>query len=75
MPPSPELVTVFNFREVEPGADIALPAPFKATLEAIESVPRRQLLKGTGEKVPRDALDEEGRYRRVATGWGELPPG
>jgi hypothetical protein len=53
----PETVTVFNFRIVD-GGEFAV-APFKAT-------------RGTEQVVDRDELDRHGRYRRIATGWGEL---
>ena len=32
----------------------------------------KEALEATAEEVAPDALDAQGRYRRVATGWGEL---
>lgn len=72
MKPS-ELVTVFNFSQFERGSDLPVVAPFKATRENITGTLKCQVLEGTGEEVPRHALDGAGRFRRVATGWGELP--
>jgi hypothetical protein len=69
---SSELVTVFNYRKFEAGSDVPLIAPYKATRDAIVERLKCELLEGTGEQVPSVALDEQGRYRRVATGWGEL---
>ena len=71
MDPS-ELVTVFNYRQFETGSDVPLIAPYKATREAIIESLKCEVLEGTGEQVPSVALDEQGRYRRIATGWGEL---
>lgn len=47
-------------------------APFKATREAIAGLYGGRVLEGTAEHVDVGALDRQGRYRRVATGWGEL---
>ncbi len=69
----PDLVTVFNFSHFELGSDAPPVSPYKAPRDTIEMVFNGRVLEGTGEQVPRDALDSKGRYRRVATGWGELP--
>lgn len=66
-------VTVFNFSVFELGTDAPIVSPYKATRETIEKRLKLKVLEGTGEDVPRDALDGQGRFRRVATGWGELP--
>lgn len=68
-----DLVTVFHFGLYEAGSDIPVVSPFKATRETIVNALKCEVLEGTGEEVPRDALDGKGRFRRVATGWGELP--
>ncbi|CAN5299052.1 hypothetical protein BH11PSE9_BH11PSE9_15300 [soil metagenome] len=68
----PDTVVVFNFRTLEGGHEFTHLLPFKATREAIESVFGGTVLEGTGQRVERAELDESGRYRRVATGWGEL---
>jgi hypothetical protein len=70
---TPDLVTVFYFSKFEFGSDALAMSSYKATRETIEKTHKGKVLEGTGEKVPRDAVDGEGRYRRVATGWGELP--
>jgi hypothetical protein len=67
-----DLVTVFAFRHLDGGRETGSHATFKATREAIRDVHRGQVLEGTQEKVPTDALDDQGRYRRVPTGWGAL---
>lgn len=47
-------------------------ARHKATREAILQRLSGQVLEGTEQEVPLDELDGDGRYRRLATGWGEL---
>lgn len=47
-------------------------AAFKATREAIVSSFGGEPIDGTREEVARVELDDLGRYRRVATGWGGL---
>ncbi len=69
---SSELVTVFNFRKFESGTDLPLVAPYKAARETIVETLKGELLEGTGEQVSSALLDNQGRYRRIATGWGEL---
>lgn len=69
---SSDVVTVFNFRKVESGSDLPLIAPYKATREAIVDRLKCVLLEGTGEEVATTLLDDQGRYRRIATGWGDL---
>lgn len=66
-------VTVFHFGVHETGSDIPVVSSFKATRDTIVNTLKREVLEGTGEEVPRHALDSQGRFRRVATGWGELP--
>ena len=39
---------------------------------AVGTIPSARVLEGTGEDVPLSELDAQGRYRRIATGWGEL---
>jgi hypothetical protein len=67
-----DLVTVYAFRHLDGGRETGFHATFKATREAILEVHRGQLLEGTQERVPPEALDGQGRYRRVPTGWGVL---
>jgi len=66
-------VTIFNFSRFELGSDAPTVSPYKAPRDIIEKALKCKVLEGTGETVPRDALDSKGRYRRVATGWGEFP--
>jgi len=66
-------VTVFHFGLHEAGSDVPVVSSFKATRETIVNTLKCEVLEGTGEEVPRHALDGKGRFRRVATGWGELP--
>jgi len=68
-----DLVTVFYFSRFELGSQTPAISSYKATRETIETRLKGKVLEGTGEKVPRDAIDREGRFRRIATGWGDLP--
>lgn len=65
-------VTVYAFHTVEGEVETFMHAPFKATREAIVSRYGGRVLEGTAEHVDADQLDAQGRYRRIATGWGEL---
>lgn len=47
---------------------------FKATRDAIIKQHGGHVLEGTAQPVGRDELDAQGRYQRVATGWGDLDP-
>ena len=66
------LVTVFNFSESRRSSDAPALATYKATREAIVEHLKGTVLEGTGEEVAEEELDAQGRYRRIATGWGEL---
>lgn len=46
-------------------------AGFKATLDRIKAL-GGQPMEGTAQSVLLSELDRQGRYRRIATGWGEL---
>jgi hypothetical protein len=65
-------VTVYNFRILDSGFESAPVSTFKATRQAILDVFGGDPIDGTEELVARDELDADGRYRRRATGWGEL---
>lgn len=65
-------VPVYSFRRLEGGYESGPLADFKATREQMRSFYHGVLLEGTQELVPVDALDSSGRYRRIATGWGQL---
>jgi hypothetical protein len=68
-----DFVTVFNYSEFELGSDSPAVSLYKATRETILRQLKGTVLEGTGEVVPAHALDSKGRYRRFATGWGDLP--
>lgn len=70
--PAAESVTVYAYRRFEPDLREMQVASHKATRELIESLRTADLLPATAEDVPVAALDAEGRFRRVATGWGAL---
>jgi hypothetical protein len=65
-------VKVYNFWTYDKGAESPQLAPFKATRDAIAKVWKGKLADGTEQVVKASDLDAQGRYRRVATGWGEL---
>ncbi len=65
-------VTVYNYQTFDTGQRSRTPAPFKAPRERIETALNGKVLEGTAETVLASQLDEEGRYRRRATGWGDL---
>ena len=72
MPNEPHQVTVFSFEMLAGGIEFPRHAAFKATRDHIRTVAGARVLEGTAERVPSAAIDAEGRYRRIATGWGEL---
>jgi hypothetical protein len=65
-------VTVYNYLTIDGSQGARHPAPFKAPRERIETTLNGKVLEGTAESVPASQLDAQGRYRRRATGWGEL---
>jgi hypothetical protein len=67
-----QIVTVYNFRTFDQGVEASEPTRYKATRERIAELREALILEGTAEQVPRSALDDQGFYRRIATGWGEL---
>jgi len=68
----PNTVTVLSFKVFDPDSREMQVANCKATAEAISRLALAEPVPGTGEEVPLHALDAHGRFRRVATGWGEL---
>ncbi|MDE2394202.1 MAG: hypothetical protein KGL43_04600 [Burkholderiales bacterium] len=66
-----QFVKVYSFQLYETQFESPLVAPYKAPLDLIQALGGSPL-KGTDEDVPAHDLDEQGRFRRVATGWGEL---
>lgn len=67
-----EAVKVYNFWTFERGAELPPLAPFKATRDSIEKVWKGRIADGTDQFVEAAELDKLGRYRRIASGWGEL---
>lgn len=67
-----QTVTVYFFQTLEGGTETAQMAAYKTTREQINAMHSARILEGTGEQVPKSELDPQGRYRRIATGWGEL---
>lgn len=65
-------VKVYGFAVFDVQAGAMRPSRFKAPRELIATRFNGEVLEGTAEFVDADALDEDGRYRRVATAWGEL---
>lgn len=65
-------VTVYSFRMFDLDSESTNFSKFKAAREVIVERYRGEVLEGTAETVELSALDREGRYRRIATGWGEL---
>jgi hypothetical protein len=67
-----ETVKVYSFQVFDIHASGFRIAKHKATREAIGSRFGGEVLEGTAQEVSPAELDEQGRFRRVATGWGEL---
>lgn len=67
-----KVVTVYNLSQFEIGSDTPVVSGFKAQRQAIAKIFKGQVLEGTAEDVPESELDQDGRFRRVATGWGSL---
>ncbi len=65
-------VKVFNFWTFDKGVETPTLAPFKATREAILHTWHGKVAEGTEQGVDESELDTDGRYRRIASGWGEL---
>ena len=66
-------VTVYSFLVRNFLPDCTTYSTFKACRELIVNKFKGEVLEGTGEEVSIEQLDSEGRHRRIATGWGELP--
>lgn len=67
-----ETVKVYSFRVFDHDIGAMRHAAYKASRETIASRLGGEVLEGTEQEVLSGELDEHGRYRRVATGWGEL---
>ncbi|MBC7939170.1 MAG: hypothetical protein H7Z19_05300 [Chitinophagaceae bacterium] len=68
---SQQMITVYSFRAYGGHAEMPLIGEFKAALETIKAL-GGEPVEGTAEQVARSELDERGRYRRIATGWGDM---
>jgi hypothetical protein len=69
--PDQDVVKVYAFRVFGSHVESPRLANFKATRETIRRL-EGDLVPGTEEVVARSELDDDGRYRRIATGWGGL---
>jgi hypothetical protein len=69
--PKSQSVAVFNFRLAQGHVENQHVALYKATLARIRAL-GGEPMPGTEEGVAAEDIDAMGRYRRVATGWGEL---
>lgn len=67
-----ETVTVFSFRVFDTESRDMRLSRYKAPRDVIARL-GGEALEGTSEHVSHAELDKQGRYRRIATGWGELP--
>jgi len=67
-----ETVKVYSFRVFDVEANEHRTAGHKATREAIVTRLGGEVLEGTAQEVSPAELDAHGRFRRIATGWGEL---
>lgn len=61
---------VYFFECFDVHAGRTLVPPFKATAEAIRRVFKGKPLPNSAEEVDERELDDEGRWFRLATGWG-----
>ena len=68
-----DTVMIFNFRVLDTETYEMCLSRFKAS-RAVVAAFGGIVLEGTSEHVPPSELDEHGRYRRVATGWGVQCP-
>ena len=67
-----DTVTVYSYMAFDFDTREMQVVATKATPEAIAAMHRALLVQGTAEAVPRHALDGNGHFRRLPTGWGEL---
>jgi hypothetical protein len=69
---SKRTVVVYSFCLYDLDSRTMRQLPYKLPRPAIEATKGAELLEATAQEVALGALDAQGRYRRVATGWGEL---
>jgi len=67
-----ETVKIYSFQVFDIHCNGLRIGKHKATREAITSRFGGEVLEGTAQDVSPAELDEQGRFRRIATGWGEL---
>jgi hypothetical protein len=67
----PQTVKVYSFRVRDQHVESPRVETYKATRKAILEA-GGEPLEGTEQEVPAAALDPEGHYKRVNTGWGTL---
>lgn len=64
--------TVYSFKSYARAEDSPELSTFKATRRAIAYTFLGEVIEGTAEQVELSALDPQGAYRRLPTGWGHL---
>lgn len=67
-----ESIEVYNYLVYDAAHEAWRVSNYKATRDEIVKHLGGDLLEGTAQEVASDELDECGRYRRRATGWGDL---
>ena len=67
-----DTVMIFNFRVFDTEIHKMGLSRFKASRAVVAGF-GGVVLEGTSEQVPLGELDEQGCYRRIATGWGVVP--
>ena len=68
-----ETVTFYGVLVIERTRESPTVSAFKVSRELILQEFKGQVLERTGQEVSITELDAEGRYRRIATGWGKVP--
>ncbi len=67
-----DTVKVFGFRQFDLEAGVMRRSRYKATRHTIDEHLGGEVMEGTEQDVSAHELDAQGRYHRVATGWGAL---
>jgi hypothetical protein len=70
LPADPAKILSFHVFDIEAGASRL--SKYKAACDVIADAFGGEVAERTGQDVSPTELDEQGRYRRIATGWGEL---
>lgn len=67
-----QTATVYSFKSYARAEDGPEMSTFKATRRAIAYTFLGEVVESTAEQVDVSALDPQGAYRRLPTGWGAL---